>query len=198
MSEIPNSKNINKNDLILIIENSSNLFSFIQYLKSIKDSESIKDDNTNEEFFIYDSNKKYYLINSNPLEINTEINNKLEEYFKRYGIIIFFYDSNDKNYFELIKIFIQNNFLSIKRFNSPLIIIIENKSKEGKNENESYIQLVNNNGNIGEDKFFLINKLFCYYYESYISFEDDDKNILKVFNTITENYPIITLFLNSI
>ena len=197
MSEIPNSKNINKNDLILIIENSSNFFSFIQYLKSAIYSESIKDDNTNEEFFIYDSNKKYYLINSNTLEINTEINNNLEEYFKRYGIIIFFYDSNDKNYFELIKIFIQNNFLSIKRFNSPLLIIIENKSKEGKKENECFIHLVNNNGNISEDKLFLINQLFCYYYESYISIEDDDKYILKIFNTITENYPIIKLFKNS-
>ena len=196
MSEVPDCNNIYKNDLILIIENRSSSFSFINYLKSNNNNNLIKENNSNDEFFIFNNNEKNYLINNNPFEINTGVNNSLEEYLKKYGIIIFFYDSNDKNYFELIKIFINNNYSSIKGFNSPLILMIENKEEEI-NEKESYINLIIDNDNINKDKMFLINKLFCYYYESYLNIEDDKKYKIKIFNTIIENYPIIKIFKNS-
>ena len=198
MSEIPNSDNIKKNESILIIENPSNPFSFINYFKTKKENEIIKDKNNNQEFFIYkyDENK-YYLINNKPFEINKKRNNNLKEYFNQYSIIIFFYNSEDINYFELIKIFINKNFSSLKGYNSPFIILIENNNKEQK-EKDSFIRLVDtDDDNINKDKAFLISKLLCYYYECNINVIDN--NILKknIFNTIIENFQIIKLFKNT-
>ena len=189
------------NDSILIIENTSiiNGFSFISYISSINEEENIKkiDD---EEYFTYkDGQNRNYFIKKNSYEINKYAERYLKNIFKRHDIIIFFYNKNDNNYFELLKTFLNNNFQNLKFFNSPLIILIENEVNEhNQNGKESYVNLVDmSNEKVDQYKIYLINKFYCYFFESSLCMEDDKNTKINIFNNLIKNYPIIKLFKNS-